>query len=139
MARTAKRTGLPEPYDQRQQPVPYLYLIKMQPIRTDGATSVFSIEQVMLHGEPCYYGFVDYIVLSSLDYERPLRTDYKFEQDRERVRSVHRYDRVKRFEWVLYQILGYRGELPDEVIELCTGCDLRSTHIWASIQAILKS
>ena len=36
------------------------------------------------------------------------------------------------------RILGYRGELPDEVVELCTGCDLRSTHIWASIQAILK-
>jgi len=78
----------------------------MQPIRVDGATSVFSIDQVMLHGEPCYYGsfggsiltslgYVDYIVLSSLDYERPLRTDYKFEQDRERVRAVHRYDRVK--------------------------------------------
>ena len=49
----------------------------------------------MLYGEPCYYGFVDYIVLSSLDYERPLRTDYKFEQDRERGRAVHRYDRVK--------------------------------------------
>ena len=68
----------------------------MQPIRVDGATSVFSIDQVMLHGEPCYYGsfggsiltslgYVDYIVLSTLDYERPLRTDYKFEQDRERI------------------------------------------------------
>jgi len=71
-----------------------------------------------------------------------VRTSYQhalaFEQDRERGRAVHRYDRVKRFEWVLYQILGYRGELPDEVVELCTGCDLRSTHIWASIQAILK-
>jgi len=88
----------------------------------DGATSVFSIEDVLTYGEPCYYGFVDYIVLSTLDYERPLRTDYKFEQDRERVRAVHRYDRVKRFEWVLYQILGYRGELPEEVVELCTGC-----------------
>ena len=37
----------------------------MQPIRTDGATSVFSIEDVLTYGEPCYYGFVDYIVLSS--------------------------------------------------------------------------
>lgn len=36
------------------------------------------------------------------------------------------------------RILGYRGELPEEVVELCTRCDLRSTHIWASIQAILK-
>jgi len=58
----------------------------------------------MLYGEPCYYGFVDYIVLSSLDYERPLRTDYKFEQDRERGRAVHRYDRVKvsPFGWSSY-------------------------------------
>lgn len=29
--------------------------------------------------------------------------------------------------------------MPDEVIELCAGCDLRASHIWASIQSILKS
>lgn len=101
-------------------------------------------------GEPCYYGYERYIVLSSksyrkvkpalaLDFERPLKTDWKFEQDRERTRPVHRYDRVKRFEWILYQILGYRGSMPEDVIELCEKCDLRGSHIWASIQAILKS
>ena len=42
----------------------------MNPIRIDGATSVFSIEDVLTYGEPCYFGYVDYIVLSTLDYER---------------------------------------------------------------------
>ena len=28
--------------------------------------------------------------------------------------------------------------MPDEVVELCEGCDLRASHIWASIQSILK-
>jgi hypothetical protein len=28
--------------------------------------------------------------------------------------------------------------MPEEVVELCENCDLRSTHIWSSIQAILK-
>ena len=74
-----------------------------------------------------------------MDWERPLKADWKFEQDREHVRPIHRYDRVKRFEWILYQILGYRGIVPDEVIDLCGGCDLRASHIWASIQSILKS
>ena len=31
------------------------------------------------------------------------------------------------------------GNVPDEVIELCTVCDLRASHIWSSIQAVLKS
>lgn len=28
--------------------------------------------------------------------------------------------------------------MPDEVVELCHRCDLRATHIWASVQSILK-
>lgn len=36
------------------------------------------------------------------------------------------------------RILGYRGNVPEEVVELCQGCDLRATHIWSSIQAVLK-
>lgn len=39
---------------------------------------------------------------------------------------------------ILYQILGYRGDVPEEVMELCEGCDLRASHIWSSIQAVLK-
>lgn len=30
------------------------------------------------------------------------------------------------------------GNVPDEVVDLCEGCDLRASHIWASIQAVLK-
>lgn len=33
----------------------------------------------------------------------------------------------------------FSGIVPEEVIELCGGCDLRASHIWSSIQSILKS
>ena len=60
----------------------------MNPIRYDGTVAVFNVEDVDLWGEPCYFGYEDYIVVSSLDYERPLTADYKFELDRERARPV---------------------------------------------------
>ncbi|MES2875520.1 MAG: hypothetical protein V4708_17480 [Bacteroidota bacterium] len=111
----------------------------MFPIRYDGNCAVFTVEQVNLFGEPWEYGFEEYIVISSLDYERPPATDFKFERDRGKLRPIHRYNRVKRFEWVLYQILGYRGDVPPEIVDLVRKkYDKRRGYIWASIQKILQ-
>ena len=111
----------------------------MEPIRYEEDCAVFTIEQINLFGEPCYHGFVNYIVLSSLDYESPITADFKFSEDRERLRPVHRYSRVKRFEWILYQLIGYRGDVPVEVVDLCRdGFDPRPGYIWNSIRKILK-
>lgn len=110
----------------------------MEPIRCDNGCSVFTIEQVNLFGEPFYHGYQDYIVISSFEAERPLMRDWKFDRDREKPPKIHRYSRFKRFEWILYQLLGYRGEVPDEIVELCRECDMTRECIWASIQKILK-
>jgi len=144
----------------------------MEPVRWDGECAVFTMEQLdskrslltyVVYGEPWRHGFNDYIVTSSLDYERPLKEDWKFSQDRVRLRPIHRYSRIKRFESILYQLIGYRGLVPDSVVEvissfhyacskavkfihiacsltskLCRGCCRRRDMIWDSIREVLK-
>ena len=56
------------------------------------------------------------------------------------VRPIHRYIRQKRFEYTLYQLLGYRGYVPRELVDLLeeTGYDKRPRYIWESIRAFIK-
>lgn len=76
-----------------------------------------------------------------MDYERPAKPDWKYEQYmRGSVRPIHRYDRVKRFESTLYQILGLRGNVDlQTVLDLrIHGYDKRPGHVWDSIRNFLK-
>jgi hypothetical protein len=56
------------------------------------------------------------------------------------TRPIHRYIRQKRFEYTLYQLLGYRGFVPRELVDLLeeTGYDPRPRYIWESIRTFIK-
>lgn len=111
-------------------------------INVDGK-HVYTCEQIDMYGHPDNWDWpiFYYEVVSSLDYERPHRTDWKFEQERwGSVRPIHRYSRVKRFESTLYQLLGFRGkvELADVVYIREVGYDRDPLYIWESLRMILK-
>lgn len=105
-----------------------------EPIRIDpGGVHVYTTEQIDLYGFPFEWGVYDYYVISSLEYEQPLATDWKFEQSRYgSVRPIHRYNRVKRFESTLFQLLGERGDVDLQVILDIKniGFDRDPKHIW---------
>lgn len=112
-----------------------------EPVRIEGTTHVYTTTQIDDYGFPYLWNVFDYYVISDLDYERPMTTDWKFEQSRwGSVRPIHRYSRLKRFESTLYQLLGLRGDVNLQVVvdirEI--GYDPDPRYIWDSLRRILK-
>lgn len=111
------------------------------PVRIEGTTHVYTTRQIDMYGFPYLWNVFDYYVTSDLDYERPMTTDWKFEQSRwGSVRPIHRYSRLKRFESTLYQLLGLRGDVNLQVVvDIRTiGFNRDPRYIWDSIRGILK-
>jgi hypothetical protein len=109
-----------------------------QPIKFEGLTPVYSSRQVEEFGDPDEWGICVYQVVE-------VREDVEYvsswkDQIMRAVRPIHRYCRVKRFETTLYQLLGLRGNVPDELIyEIkILGYDERPDSIWESIRDCLK-
>lgn len=96
----------------------YFYQIPCLPIRVDNdETSVYTAEQIDNFGFPETWGVFNYYVTTTLEHERPLVMDWKYEQYiRGTSRPIHRYDRVKRFESTMFQLLGLRGHVDPEVV-----------------------
>jgi len=113
-----------------------------EPVRIDpGGTHVYTTEQIDTYGFPYCWDVYDYYVITSLDYLKPLRTDWKFEQDRYgSTRPIHRYSRVKRFESTLFQLIGERGDVDLEVVLTIKqiGFNPDPRYVWESIRKILK-
>lgn len=113
-----------------------------EPIRVDpSGTHVYTAEQIDIYGFPYGWGVYDYYVINTLEYEQPLKTDYKYEQYlRGTLRPIHRYSRVKRFESTLLQLIGERGDVDLQVIIdiKLIGYNSDPRYIWESIRKILK-
>lgn len=105
---------------------------------------IYSIDQINLYGFPDTWDppqIGNWLVVSTNEDERPVKMDYKFEESRRgSFRPIHRYDRTKRFESVLYQLIGHRGkvDLADLNYIRNQGIDRDPDFIWDSIRAILK-
>jgi len=113
----------------------------IEPIKYSDGMPVYTLDQVNLYGEPYLWGIDAYLVISTFENEKPPKPDWKFEQERMgSVRPIHRYIRQKRFESTLYQLLGYRGHVPRELVDLLQilGFDKDPKHIWESIRQFLK-
>lgn len=112
-----------------------------QPVKFEDNMPVYTIDQIEIFGEPCNWGVCAYLVTSSRDNQWTYASDWKFEQDRlGSLRPIHRYVRQKRFEYTLYQLLGFRGTVPLELISDLRkyGYDPRPTHVWESIRGFIK-
>lgn len=67
------------------------------------------------------------------------KTDWKGEQERRgALRPIHRYSRVERFIGVLYQLLGYRGTVPKDVLEVVRYWGIEKGKEWEGVRFILK-
>jgi len=111
---------------------------RFEPIRLEKSIPIFTSEQIEIYGSPELYGYETFQVIETQETSHPLVSDYAFERDRERARPIHRYDRIERFEFILAQLLGQRGDVPDMVMSMMVFANKDPTKVWNSIRAILK-
>ena len=127
----------------------FLELPPCQPIRYEynlngDCMYIYSAEQISIFGCPDEWTFPflgKWGVVSTDNDERPMATDFSFDKSRMgNARIIHRYSRVKRFESVLYQLIGHRGDV--DLADLCyireQGVDPDPNEVWESIRGILK-
>ena len=113
-----------------------------QPIRVDNYVPVYTTSQVDLYGLPEFWGVSCYLVIQEREDMSPMVTDYHMEQERRgSLRPIHHYDRIERFQSTLYQLIGCRGKVPNEIISQIKqeGYNTDPDHIWDSIRDTLKS
>lgn len=123
-------------------PIIYYSYIMLRPVRIEPwGVPVFRLEDVNLYGSPEVNGYEDYIVLSTYEDECPFVLDWAGEQERRgSLRPVHKYSRIERFISVVYQLLGARGDVPEEVVDLVRfwGYDKDPKLMWNSVRFVLK-
>lgn len=113
--------------------------INIQPVRFENEIPVFHSDQIEMFGPPDLYGYDTYQVVELEETVSPFVTDWKMEQSREKLRPIHRYNRIERFEFVFAQLLGLRGDVPLDIIELIRKeANLEPSFAWNSIRQVLK-
>lgn len=101
----------------------------MFPFKIENGIEFYYSSQIDLFGFP---PGDNYLVVN--DTESPWVMDYGLEQDR-KLRPIHRYNRVERFAFTLSQLLGLKGDVSEEIIELIQE---NECYDWESIRSILK-
>lgn len=107
----------------------------MKPIRYEHGIPVFSKNDVDDYGLPDQWGYEQYEVVESRDTQQ-MTTDYKMEQQYYK-RPIHRYVREERFRKTLEYLLGDRGTVPKEVIQIVQSF-LKGPDYWSATRKILK-
>jgi len=81
-----------------------------------------------------------YLIVELKEDSSPMTMDFKMEQER-RLRPIHRYCRVERFESVLAQLIACKGKVPYKIVRLVKeqGYDPHPDRVWNSVRAILKA
>lgn len=122
-----------------QQPITFTGPI--QPIRVENNIPFYTSQQINLFGLPHHWGVDQYQIVELYEDGRPPVTDYEIEQERRgSLRPVHHYNRVERFEQILYQLIGCRGVVPRLIIVhiQAVGFDPHPDRVWDSVRSILK-
>lgn len=113
----------------------------VQPIRFDLGIPIYTTFQIDQYGYPESWGVDEYEVIEEREEAHPMVTDYAMEMERRgALRPIHHYNRVERFESILYQLLACRGVIPRLVIDTIEieGYDDHPDRVWNSIRDILK-
>lgn len=113
----------------------------IQPIRFEGDLPIYTTDQVDLYGYPEDWGIEKYLVIEERESGHPMVTDFQMEMERRgALRPIHHYDRVERFQSILYQLIGSRGVVPRLVIQTIKleGYDAHPDKVWNSIRNLLK-
>lgn len=113
----------------------------VQPVRFEDGIPFYYSDDIELYGLPHHWGVEEYQIIETRETSAPMVTDYDMEQSRVgALRPIHFYNRVERFESILFQLIACRGKVPDDVIAhiVQNGFDRNPDHVWDSIRAILK-
>lgn len=112
-----------------------------QPIRWESGIPFYDSEQISQFGLPHHWGVDQYQIIELRETAQPFVTDYDMEMDRRgALRPIHYYNRVERFEMILYQLIGCRGKVPQNVVDTVReeGYNSHPDHVWESVRSILK-
>lgn len=111
------------------------------PVRFDpDQVPVYDSYQLELYGLPETWGIFCYRVIALRETEQPMVSDWKMEQERGKLRPIHRYSRVERFTSILAQLICCRGKVPKDLFlkikehEIPDNPDLA----WNAVRKILK-
>jgi hypothetical protein len=108
--------------------------MKPKYIDPDG-TPIFSMDDIDIYGFPEQWGYTCYDVIASKD---PIMvSDYKMEHERY-FYKIHRYDRLARFKSTLYQLIGFKGNVPEQIILLVQVNLKKHNNLWNDVRFILK-
>lgn len=109
----------------------------MKPVDNWHGVPVFSSDDIEIYGQPDYYGYTDYYVIETDATARPFESDFSYNQTIT-FRPIHRYNRIERFNFTLSYLVGYKGTVPQKVLDAC--CDVLPNQktVWNDIKTILK-
>jgi hypothetical protein len=119
----------------------FYYPGPVQPIRIENGIPFYTSQQINIYGLPHHFGIDQYQIIELEEDGRPPVTDYDMEQERRgSLRPIHHYNRVERFEQILYQLVGCRGVVPRLIIQhiRSIGYDRNPDKVWDSVRSILK-
>lgn len=108
----------------------------MQPFKIDpDGTPCFYTNDIDDYGMPELYGYEFYRIIDSRD--KPMVTDFKMEHQYD-LRPIHRYDRIARFKSTLFNLIGERGTVPDNIVALVHQYIGDTRDPWNDCRRILK-
>jgi hypothetical protein len=112
-----------------------------KPVRFDpDQTPVYDSNQIEVFGLPETWGVFCYRVIALRETEHPMVTDWVMEQERGKLRPIHRYSRVERFTSILAQLICSRGKIPKEMIQKIREHEIPKDPdlAWNAVRKILK-
>ncbi len=109
----------------------------MKPVDYWHNVPVFSSDDIEIYGQPDYYGYDDYYVVETDATARPLQSDYLYNSTIT-FRPIHRYNRIERFNFTLSYLVGYKGTVPQKVLDACCHIIPTKETVWDDIKLILK-
>jgi hypothetical protein len=105
----------------------------LKPITFENELPVFARGDIDLYGLPDYYGWDQWICIDSEAELVANPCDFILFS-----KPVHRYSRYDRFRMVLLQLLGWRGKVDTEVMEICEMIDFKLDNVWLVLKRELK-
>lgn len=109
----------------------------IQPVDHWDNVPVFSSDDIEIYGQPDYYGFTNYYVIETDATARPFESDFHYNSTIT-FRPIHRYNRIERFNFTLSYLVGYKGTVPQKVLDACSDVEPNHKTIWNDIKIILK-
>src|SRR4051812_29393999 len=106
-------------------------MLKPQTFEND--LPVFTKGDIDLYGLPDYYGWNQWICIDDQPEMVGNVCDFIVFN-----RPVHHYSRFDRFRMILLQLLGWRGKVEEDVIEICEMIDFNLKDVWLVFKRELK-